>query len=262
MIKAAFFDVDGTLLSFQTHLMPESTKAALIELRRRGVKCFVATGRLKKQLPPCVRDGFEGFGGFDAYVTLSGSHCYGVDGEPYFEVPIGVDDVAHVVAQVRAGLYEVVAVDAEHVFVSAKTPEIREVERLANLSYEVGDIGYALTHKIFQFCAFVPPEREHLITDGHPGIMTSRWTDLFCDVVPVRSGKLEGVRATLERFGIGTEESIAFGDGGNDVTMLEACGIGVAMGNGTEDCRAAADYVTEDVDHDGVVNALRHFGVI
>lgn len=262
MIKAAFFDVDGTLLSFRTHLMPESTKAALVELRRRGVKCFVATGRLKKQLPPCVRDGFEGFTGFDAYVTLSGSYCYAAGGEPYFEVPIDVDDVAHVVEQVRAGLYEVIAMDAEHDFVSAKTPEIREVERMANLDYEVGDIDYALSHKIFQFCGFVPPEREHIITDGHPGIMTTRWTDLFCDVVPARSGKPEGVRATLERFGIGVEESIAFGDGGNDATMLEACGIGVAMGNGTESCRAAADYVTDDVDHDGIAGALRHFGVI
>ena len=262
MIKAAFFDVDGTLLSFRTHLMPESTKAALVELRRRGIKCFVATGRLKKQLPPCVRDGFEGFDGFDAYVTLSGSYCYAAGGEPYLEVPIDADDVAHVVEQVRACLYEVIAMDAEHDFVSAKTPEIREVERMANLDYEVGDIDYALSHKIFQFCGFVAPEREHIITDGHPGIMTTRWTDLFCDVVPARSGKPEGVRATLERFGIDVEESIAFGDGGNDATMLEACGIGVAMGNGTESCRAAADYVTDDVDHDGIAGALRHFGVI
>lgn len=262
MIKAAFFDVDGTLLSFQTHLMPASTKAALIELRRRGVKCFVATGRMKKQLPACVRDGFEGFAGFDAYVTLSGSYCYADDGEPYLEVPIPAEDAAHVVEQVRQGLYEVIVMDAEHDFVSGKSPEIREVERLADLSYEVGDVEYALTHKVFQFCGFVPPEREHIITDGHPGIMTTRWTDLFCDVVPARSGKPEGVRATLERFGIDVDEAIAFGDGGNDVTMLQACGIGVAMGNGTDACRAAADYVTDDVDHDGIANALRHFGAI
>lgn len=262
MIKAAFFDVDGTLLSFETHLMPASTKAALIELRRRGVKCFVATGRLKKQLPPCVRDGFEGFDRFDAYVTLSGSYCYGADDQPFFEVPIDAVDAAHVVEQVKQGLYEVIVMDAEHDFVSAKSPEILEVERLANLSYDVGDVEYALTHDVFQFCGFVPPEREHIITDGHPGLMTTRWTDLFCDVVPARSGKPEGIRATLERFGIGVDEAIAFGDGGNDVTMLQTCGIGVAMGNGTPECRAAADYVTDDVDHDGIANALRHFGLM
>lgn len=55
---------------------------------------------------------------------------------------------------------------------------------------------------------------------------------------------------------------MAFGDGGNDVTMLEFAGIGVAMGNATEGPKAAADYVTDDVDHDGVMNALKHFHVL
>ena len=71
MIKAAFFDIDGTLLSFKTHKLAASTKAALIELRSRGVKCFIASGRPEYQLPPCIRHGFEGFDGFDAYVTFT-----------------------------------------------------------------------------------------------------------------------------------------------------------------------------------------------
>ena len=55
---------------------------------------------------------------------------------------------------------------------------------------------------------------------------------------------------------------MAFGDGGNDESILRRAGIGVAMGNAGDEARAAADYITTSVDDDGVKNALEHFGVI
>ena len=55
---------------------------------------------------------------------------------------------------------------------------------------------------------------------------------------------------------------MAFGDGGNDISMLQTVGTGVAMGNALDDVKAHADYVTTDVDNDGVKNALEHFGII
>ena len=55
---------------------------------------------------------------------------------------------------------------------------------------------------------------------------------------------------------------MAFGDGGNDMAMHRHAGIGVAMGNAGAEVKEAADYVTDSVDDDGVMNALRHFDVI
>ncbi len=52
---------------------------------------------------------------------------------------------------------------------------------------------------------------------------------------------------------------MAFGDGGNDMEMLKHASISVAMGNGTEELKKCASYVTEDVDHDGVADAIRHY---
>ena len=66
----------------------------------------------------------------------------------------------------------------------------------------------------------------------------------------------------LARYGLSPEECISFGDSENDIGMLQAAGIGVAMGNATPDAQAAADYVTDDCDDDGVANALRHFELI
>ena len=55
---------------------------------------------------------------------------------------------------------------------------------------------------------------------------------------------------------------MAFGDGGNDIPIIRQAGIGVAMGNATDNVKAVADYVTTAVDDEGVKNALIHFGVI
>ena len=55
---------------------------------------------------------------------------------------------------------------------------------------------------------------------------------------------------------------MAIGDGGNDIAMLEHAGVGVVMGNASDEVKAVADYVTDSVDEDGVYNALKHFGLI
>ena len=66
----------------------------------------------------------------------------------------------------------------------------------------------------------------------------------------------------IEPFGFQLSETMAFGDGGNDISMLRHAAIGVAMGNAKEDVKEAADYVTTSVDEDGIKKALQHFGVI
>ena len=71
-----------------------------------------------------------------------------------------------------------------------------------------------------------------------------------------------GLKSVLDFCGIARGESIAFGDGGNDTEMLLYAGTGVAMGNACEEAKRAADYVTTDVDDDGIRTAAAHFGLL
>ena len=86
-IKAVFFDIDGTLVSFKNHKMPASTKEALWQLHNNGIKIFIATGRFK--------DGLEVLGDipFDGYITLNGQYCY-TNKEVVYENFIEKEDLA------------------------------------------------------------------------------------------------------------------------------------------------------------------------
>ena len=117
--------------------------------------------------------------------------------------------------------------------------------------------------EVFQLIAFFRDgEEEQQIMAALPHCEATRWNPLFADVVPQGSSKAIGIDKIIAHYGIRLEETMAFGDGGNDIPMLRHAGIGVAMGNSTTEVQAAADWVTTSVDEDGIMNALRHFGVI
>ena len=95
-----------------------------------------------------------------------------------------------------------------------------------------------------------------------PNSKTARWTSHFTDIIPKDGGKNKGIDAIINHFGIKLEETMAFGDGGNDIDMLKHAGIGVAMENGREDVKKIADFITTSVDDDGITYALKHYKVL
>ena len=95
-----------------------------------------------------------------------------------------------------------------------------------------------------------------------PDIKWARWSEYFIDVMPAHGGKEQGVAKMLECLGIKPEQAIAFGDGGNDIGMLEYVGHGVAMGNAVDELKAIAQSVTEDCDEGGIYNECLRLGLI
>lgn len=94
---------------------------------------------------------------------------------------------------------------------------------------------------------------------GHLPVSFAQGIPNNYEISPQGVDKGVGLKMLCQTLGILTEESIAVGDEGNDLAMLRAAGLGVAMGNATEAVKAAADVLTADCDHDGVADVIEKY---
>mgnify|MGYP003552179450 CR=1 FL=1 len=74
--------------------------------------------------------------------------------------------------------------------------------------------------------------------------------------------KATGIATVLDMYGADLSDSYVFGDSSNDLEMIRLCPNSTAMGNGTEEVKNAADFVTSHCDEDGIARALKHYGLI
>lgn len=257
-VRALFLDVDGTLVSFRTHRIPDSAREALERAHRCGVRIVIATGRAAGDLAP--------LGGlpYDGVAALNGADCVLRDGRVVARHPIPRADFERaLVLAGRFGFPVALELD-EGVFVDRLTPE---VERLAHLVAhpvpEVVDLRKLYARRMCcQMCFYCDAATERRVLAELPGLSASRWNPIFADITVRGVDKATGMAAFLHRFGLSAAEAMAVGDGGNDVPMLRAAGVGVAMGGGCEEARQAADFVAGDVDDEGLLRALERYGVI
>ena len=262
-IKAAFFDIDGTLLSFATRRVPASAVRALEGMRSAGLKLFIASGR-----PPMYLGDLKSALDFrfDGYVLTNGQCCADADGVPFYNQALPKSSAPALLRWLEAHPEVVCAFcEADYVYDNRRSEAVDARCRAGGMGlphHPVEDPARALTHTTYQLNAYMPPEMDAPFAAAVPGFKAVRWNDVFADVIPADGGKTEGMARMLARFGLTRDECIAFGDGGNDIEMLKAAGIGVAMGNAAPAVQAAADYVTAGVDEDGIWKAAQHFGLL
>lgn len=259
-----FFDIDGTIVKFKANTMSEPLRADLKELQRLGYKVYVASGR-----SPAMMENVSNFA-FDGYMGLNGQYCVRGDyrsdhAEVLRSEALKRDDIHALIDYLESP-----ESDESVMFVTSEGPFLNRVDQHAD---EVGEIlnlkPWTIRNAnefrdviIYQLLYFGTEENEHKIMNLLPNATSTRWHPSFIDIIPRDGGKHRGLEAICEAEGFTTEEAIAFGDGDNDLTMLEAAGIGIAMQNATPPVQAIADYITLSVDDEGVSHALRELGII
>jgi hydroxymethylpyrimidine pyrophosphatase-like HAD family hydrolase len=123
-------------------------------------------------------------------------------------------------------------------------------------------IGQYVGEPIYMGVIYCSKDEERPFIEKLQGCHITRWSRHGLDIIPGNGDKLEGIRQYIELKEISRDEIIAFGDGENDIGMLKYAGIGVALGNAGDQVKMSADYVTADIDDDGVWKALQHFQII
>lgn len=262
-----FFDVDGTLTSFDPDDMTDKDFSAVrpsqtvVEafhaLRDAGHKAFICTGRPLWLIADSLR-ALDPAG----VVAMAGATLE-VEGRVVHEECFDEGIVEELARRIAAAGFEAFFEANEATF--ALEPAGVEQSSL---------IGTAVVHSA-----------EEMRINGHlrvgkvclnaPGLARVANDDGFIDrnfelcntggqnreLSP--KGIDKGVARALEYLGrAGNERTFGFGDSGNDLGMLAAVETAVAMGNAMPEVKAVADYVTDDVAHDGTVTAMQHFGLI
>lgn len=259
MIKALFFDIDGTLVSFNTHAIPQSTVNALTRAKEKGIKIFISTGRPM----PLINNLGAISHLIDGYVTTNGACCT-IGNEAVRLTPLDNDDVTTLLDYVQKEKAGCLVMCNEGTSMLNRTAETDHV-LYDILNVERGVMSMPLDElvkrSVLQITPFITLEQEQELVPTLKACTATRWYPAFCDITSNQADKGRGLEAVAKAAGIAIEETMAFGDGGNDIPILKRAGTGVAMGNALDNVKDAADYVTADIDDDGVAKALEHFGV-
>ncbi len=255
-IKIAFFDIDGTLVDMDTKEMTQATQETLFQLKERGIILCIATGRMPNNIPtfPNVT--------FDAFLSFNGSYCFSEE-EVIFKNPIPAEDVQKIIENGRKIKRPVMLANLTSEGANGTDKDLMEYMAISNNQVKViEDFDNFAKGEIYQIMMGGRKEEYAALLDGVHGAKITAWWDRAVDIIPADGGKGLGVEKILAYYHLTKENAIAFGDGSNDVAMLKTAGMGIAMGNATEDVKAIADDICGSVKEDGIYHYCKKHGLI
>ncbi len=255
--KAIAFDCDGTLTDIKSGEFIASSKEAIKELRNNGYIVILATGRPFHSTTHVREAGFE----FDYYVVSNGHLIADKNGrtihQEFFEKELfdGINDFCE---EQNLGLFWKFE-DGSYIY--NDHPQMKEIfKNLKHFYYG----KYYDSSVLPNSGALVGVEKDRQVFMEKFGgkVECVDGGVLLYDVNKLGVSKKNGLDYLMKLLNIEAKELLAFGDSENDVEMLEYAGYSVALGDGMQSCKEAADYITEATTDDGVLKALKYLKLL
>lgn len=277
-IKAVFFDIDGTLLNDRKNVQ-KSTIKAIRNLKDQGILVGLATGRG----PSFVQPFLENLG-LDFAVTYNGQYIYSRS-EIIYTNQLSKTTVYRLIRYAGARRREISLGTASGLLgsgiiglgtsrlgqiVSSLVPRkwAKAIERSFKhfirriKPQNIDSLMVILREPIYQVVLVATEGESERIQKQFPRVKLTRSSPYSMDVISEGQSKVKGIERVGQRYGFDLSEVIAFGDSDNDIEMLSQVGIGVAMGNASQQVKENARYTTADNNDDGISKALAHYGLI
>lgn len=275
--KIVFLDVDGTITDYENRI-PASAKRAIRAAREKGNRVYMCTGRSKAENPPELTEiGFDGMiGGNGAYIEDAG--------EVVMHQLITLDQCRHIVSWLEGRGLEFYLETNNGLFASrnfreAARPVLRLYAGRKGMAgadeLETDDAMHGLVYggelvrdDVNKVSFILSSYQDHLDSvEEFPDLKAGTWggageTALFGDLGVKNITKAHAMQVLLDHLGASKDDAIAFGDAKVDIPMFEFAGTSVCMGNGGPEAKAAADFVTDGANEDGLWNAFVHLGLV
>ncbi|MGQ7453229.1 HAD family hydrolase [Streptococcus suis] len=279
MRKIIFLDVDGTLVDYHNRI-PESAIRAIRQARENGHLVYVCTGRSRAEMQPELWEiGLDGMiGGNGSYVEHQG--------QVIMHQLLSAEDSRAIVDWLHERGLEFYLESNKGLFASENFRErARETLRIYSMNkgktaeevatQEVEDVmhgmifdGQLYRNDLNKVSFVLDSYQDHLDSkQAFPQLVANTWggrgeSALFGDLGVKDIDKAHAISVLLDHLGASQADSIAFGDAKIDISMLDYCAVGVAMGNGGAEILAMADMITDDVEEDGLYNAFERLGLL
>ncbi|WP_449454280.1 HAD family hydrolase [Streptococcus suis] len=279
MRKIIFLDVDGTLVDYHNRI-PESAIRAIRQARENGHLVYVCTGRSRAEMQPELWEI-----GLDGMIGGNGSYVEHQD-QVIMHQLLSEEDSRAIVDWLHERGLEFYLESNNGLFASENFRErARETLRIYSMNkgktaeevatQEVEDVmhgmifdGQLYRNDLNKVSFVLNSYQDHLDSkQAFPQLVANTWggrgeSALFGDLGVKDIDKAHAISVLLDYLGASQADTIAFGDAKIDISMLDYCAVGVAMGNGGAEILAMADMITDDVEEDGLYNAFERLGLL
>lgn len=257
MIKAVFLDFDETTFSHKTKQIPDSAYQAILDAQNNNIKIFLATGRDINELKEFDCRNLN----FDGYVLNSGSLLLDkelniinisiFEGEEKEKVLKFFNDKKFptIIRTRTSGYMNYIDDNSLNVLksINSPTPPIK--------NYENEDI--------MVITVFIKNEKDRkYILDLFKDSSVTWWQNYSADIIPNGLNKLDGIKKMLNHYHIDISEVLTIGDSKNDIEMISGVPHSVAMGNSVQEIKDIAEYITTDINDNGLENAFKKYNII
>lgn len=257
-----FFDIDGTVVDYETQIIPESAVEAIRLLKKNGHLPIVNTGRPIGHVDPRVQKL-----DFSGWICSCGMELI-LDGEMIYKDYPSPEECQQILDLSHRCRMAIQTEGHDSLLFDADMPYhplgLREAERLAAQGLRVEPFQNSKDRNFIKFVTYDTPgcDREGFIQGVAPYFDAIVRANTMMEFIKKDHSKAEGMERFLKELHVPKEEIFAIGDSENDLPMFAMAGTTICLGDGVEDVKKVADYVTDPVLEDGVFNALRHFGLI
>lgn len=259
--KILFFDIDGTILSEETGLIPKSARHAILKARQNGHIALINTGRPFATIDQMIKDI-----GFDGYICGCGTNIY-LNNKEIYHHTLDLDTRKKIIQLAYQHKVDCMLEGRDGTYF--KTKAIHPFMDFLKDKYlkEGHNIGTYEVNSETQFDKFTVWYTDESDIDSFKNAIKDTFTiiqraDDFIEVVPKECSKATGIDYLVNYLNMTIDSTISFGDSTNDLAMLVHTKESVAMGNSNPVLFDKVTYITTHVDDHGIENALRHFQLI